>query len=345
MSRKPRIALAIVLLLAVAAVAAWWLWPREEEETTLTASGTVEATDAVLGFQVPGTLATVGPHEGDEVAAGDPIAALSTREMDARVEQAAAQVAAAEARLRQLRAGSRSEEVAQARARTTAARQRLADAERDFERTRTLHAGGAVPQEALDKAQLARELAAADAEQAGEQQSLVQRGPRQEEIDAAAAEVATARAARAAAEAQRADAILTAPRAGVVEVRHREPGEVVGAGTPVVTLQDLDDRWVRIYVPEDRIGAVGLGAAASIRSDTFPERTYPGARGLPRQRGGVHAGERADAGGAGAPGLCRQGEDHRRSAARAQARHAGGRRDRAAAAGRDGGADGTAEAG
>ena len=276
MKPRPRIAAAAVLLLT-AAVAAWWLWPRgEEDRDVLTASGTVEATDATLGFQVPGTLVEVVPHEGDEVTAGQRLAALSSRETEAQVSQAAARAAAAEARLRQLEAGFRPEEVAQGRAAAGAERQRLADAERDLERTRTLFAGGAVPQEALDKAQLARDLATAAAERAGDQLRLLERGARREEIEAAAAEVESARATLAAAESRLADTVLEAPRGGVVQVRHRDPGEVVGAGAPVLTLQDLSDRGVRLYVPEDRLGAVRLGAAVRVRSDTFPDRTYPG---------------------------------------------------------------------
>ena len=59
-------------------------------------------------------------------------------------------------------------------------------------------------------------------------------------------------------------------------MRHRQPGETVSPGLPVLTLTDLDDRWVRIYVPENRIGAVSLGQGATIRSDTYPDREYRG---------------------------------------------------------------------
>jgi HlyD family secretion protein len=62
----------------------------------------------------------------------------------------------------------------------------------------------------------------------------------------------------------------------VVTVRHREPGEIVPAGSAVISLMDRGDRWVRIYVSEARIGAVRIGQAASITSDTFKGRTYPG---------------------------------------------------------------------
>jgi hypothetical protein len=61
-----------------------------------------------------------------------------------------------------------------------------------------------------------------------------------------------------------------------VTVRHREPGEIVPAGSPVVTLIDPKDRWVRIYVKEDRVGSVRLGGRAAITSDTYPGKAYSG---------------------------------------------------------------------
>jgi len=63
----------------------------------------------------------------------------------------------------------------------------------------------------------------------------------------------------------------------VVTVRHREPGETVPAGSPVLTVMNRDDRWVRIYIREDRIGAVHTGQAATITSDTYAGKTYRGA--------------------------------------------------------------------
>lgn len=276
MSKKLVIVL-VVLLVAAGGLAAWvWLGEEEEPQNVLVASGTVEATDAAVSFQVPGKIARIDPEEGDELAAGDPIAALATGELEARRREAQARVEATRARLEELRRGFRHEEIAQARVALRAARQRLADAERDLERTRTLHAGGAVPREALDKAELAHDLATADVEQATERLALLETGPRPEQIDAARAELESARAAVEALDARLADTEIAAPFAGVVQVRHREPGEVVGAGVPVVTLSDLSRRWVRIYVREDRIGAVHLGLPTTIVSDTYPDRRYAG---------------------------------------------------------------------
>jgi HlyD family secretion protein len=69
---------------------------------------------------------------------------------------------------------------------------------------------------------------------------------------------------------------MRAPFDGVVTVRHRQMGEIVQAGSAVLSVMNRLDRWVRIYVSEARIGAVHLGQKAGITSDTFPDRSYPG---------------------------------------------------------------------
>jgi HlyD family secretion protein len=242
----------------------------------LSASGTVEATEARLGFVVAGRLETVTAHEGDKVDSGTQLATLDRAEMQARLTQAKAQADAAAALLRQFERGSRPEEIAQGEAALQAATDRQSDATRDLERVRTLFEGGAVSREALDKAQTAYDVAASQVRQATEQLSLLRKGPRVEQIEAQRAQEAQARAAQGAIEAALANMIITAPFPGVVSVRHREPGETVPLGAPVLTLSRTDDRWIRIYVPENRIGAVKLGAAATITCDTYPGKTYRG---------------------------------------------------------------------
>jgi len=276
MAKRRRIVV-VVLVVAAAAVGLWlWLRNNDADSQAITASGTVEATDARLGFRAGGRIVAVVPREGDEVAAGRELATLDRAEAEARREQARAAVAAAEARLAELESGFRREEVAAAAAAAAGARDRLAAAARDLERARLLLDGGAASPEEYDRAELAHDLAASQLEQAEQQALLLRRGPRAEQVAAARARLEEAEAALAAAEAALADHAITAPFAGVVTVRHRRAGEVVAAGAPVLTLLDRDDRWVRIYLPENRIGAVHLGARAEISSDTYPDRRYPG---------------------------------------------------------------------
>jgi len=266
----------IALGMAAAGGLLYFLVRPGGSDRELFASGTVEATDAALGFQVAGRIDRVIPREGDLVKAGDTLGWLDQTEQQARLVQAREQLAAARAVLRELETGSRVEELAQAQAAARAAEDRLDDAQRDFERTQRLLQGGAASQEAFDKSKLALDIARSQRDQAAEQLKLVQTGPRQERVAAQRAAVAQSEAAVAQVEAAISNAVIRAPFDGVVTVRDREPGETVAAGAPVLTLTNLSDRWVRIYIREDRIGAVRIGQPATISSDTYRNKTYPG---------------------------------------------------------------------
>ena len=274
MNKRARIGIVLVI---VAAGATWWiLRGNTADSDALFASGTVEATDADLGFQRPGRVETIAVAEGDRVGSGVEIARLDSRELEASVRAARAQLAATESRLAELDEGSRPQEVASAEAALRAATEQVAEATRDSERAQTLFEGGAISRQAMQRAGTGLDLARANEDQARERLALVREGPRSETLAAQRSIVEQARAQVALAEATSSNAIITAPFAGVVTTRHREPGESVGAGMPVVTLLDPDDRWVRIYVREDAIGRVQVGLAAQIQSDTYPDRIYEG---------------------------------------------------------------------
>ena len=272
---KKRMAIFGPLVLVAAAV--FWVTTRgAQANARVQASGTIEATDADLGFQLPGRVLEITVREGGHVERGDVLARLDARELEAGTEAARAQVAAAEARLAELRSGSRPEEVSAAEAGMRAAVRRAEEAASDAERARTLFNGGAISRQALDRAETALEAATSTREQAAQGLALTREGPRAETVQAQRAMVAQAQANFERSVATLANAVITAPFAGIVTLRHREPGETVSPGAPVVTLLDPEDRWVRIYVREDEIGLVRLGAAAEIVADTDPDRVYAG---------------------------------------------------------------------
>jgi HlyD family secretion protein len=273
--RRALIAIPVLLVLVAVAVGVT-LARRGAGRGALEASGTVEAVEAELGFTVSGRIEALAVQEGDTVRAGAELARLDRAETQARRDQAAAQAAAARAALLELERGSRSEEIAQARAVADVAADRLADAQRDFERARALRESAVVSAQEFDKAQTAVQVARAQDRQAREGLRLVEAGPRRERIEAARAALLAAEAQVRTLDATLANMVVTAPFAGVVTVRHREPGEIVAAGSAAVTLLDRTDRWVRIWVPETRVGAVQVGQRAAISTDTYPGRTFAG---------------------------------------------------------------------
>jgi HlyD family secretion protein len=216
------------------------------------------------------------PREGDEVGAGQEVAALDQAEIESRVKAATAQVTAAEARLTELERGSRPEEITSAEAAVEAARGREQTLSAEAARARRLFEGGAVSRQALEQAEAAHASALGARVQAEQSLALAREGPRAESIAAQRALVAQARANVEQVQATLEQSSIRSPFAGRVTVRHREPGEVVPAGAPILTLLDLSDRWVRIYVPENLVGRVSIGQRAEVRSGTFPDRVYGG---------------------------------------------------------------------
>lgn len=276
MSRRVRIVLAVVGLVLAGLVLRLTLFAPDETGKMILASGTVEATDADLGFQVAGRIESIAVREGAEVEEGRELAVLDRRELLARRRMAEAQAVAARATLEELTSGFREEDIGQARAALRAAESRRATAAVDVERARNLRAGGAISQQSLDHAESALEMAQADVERSEEALRLLVSGPRAERIAAQEGALAQAEAAVEQAEALLDFATIRAPFRGRITVRHREPGEAVTPGAPVLTVMNPDDRWVRIYVPARDVGRVALGQPASITADAYDARTYPG---------------------------------------------------------------------
>jgi HlyD family secretion protein len=275
MKRPPRPVIAAVVL-SLAGLGTWWFVASRGDDLTIEASGTVEATEADLGFQVAGLLEGIGAREGDRVSAGSELATLERSELLAEREVALAQVEAAQALLAEYLAGSRKEEIARARALLAVAVERRDAARRDVERLRNLAEQQLVSRQSFDHQETDFSVAEGEMAKAQEDLRLLESGTRPERIAAQRAALAQAEASLQRIEAQLAQSTIKAPFAGTITVRHREPGEAIASGSPVLTVQNLSDRWVRTYVPGDDVGRLTLGQCASIKSDGFTERNYTG---------------------------------------------------------------------
>lgn len=242
----------------------------------LEASGTIEATSTDLGFAVPGRLDVLTPREGDRVARGQLLGHLDTAEAAARLRGATAQRDGAQALLRELVGGARGEEITQARLALVAAERRLEEQERETGRTVRLAEGGAVSREQRERSETALAVARADRDRAAEQVALLEAGSRPERIAGQRAVVTQAEALLAQVVAVLDQMRLVAPFDGIVTVRHREPGEVVGAGMPALTILDPADRWIRVYVPADRLAGLAIGQSVTVVADGFPGRAFRG---------------------------------------------------------------------
>ena len=276
MKKKQRIFIGVALLVVAVVVLRLTLFGEGDGDGVILASGTVEAAEADLGFQIPGRIESIAVREGDPVDSSSVLASLDRTELLARREAAQASVAGARAALEEVQTGFRSEEIAQGRAGLRAAEERLTNAGRDLQRAERLFEGGAVSRQSLDHLATAFQLAEAERESASERLQVLETGPRTERIAAQRALLAGAEAQVRQVEATLDNAVVRSPFAGVVSVKHREPGEIVQPGLPVLSIINPNDRWVRIFVREDQVGQISVGQEAALSADSYPDRTYRG---------------------------------------------------------------------
>jgi HlyD family secretion protein len=240
------------LALAGAAALAWWLArPPGVPAGFAVGNGRLEAGELHVATKLPGRIAEVLADEGDEVQAGQLLARMDTASLDAQLAEAKAQVAAVRMR----------REAAQA-----AVAQRMSEctlAEKELERAEALHRRDFASERDVDIGRSRAETAHAACDAAQAQVADLEAA-----IEAAAAAVARI-------ETELADAALVAPRAGRVQHRLAEPGEVLPAGGRVLTLLDLSDVYMTLFLPAAAAGRLRVGAEARIVLDALPERPIP----------------------------------------------------------------------
>jgi HlyD family secretion protein len=233
--------------------------------------GVVELEETVLSFESAGRLQRVLVDEGDRVQAGAAIAELDDELVRATRASRLLDAEAALAQAKLVGASARAEDVAALAARVRAARATEDLAAKNLARERTLLAQNAVPQAGVDQLQGQLEHARAERESAEAQLAALKRGARREERDTASVRAEAAEANVTLEDERLARALLRAPIDGRVLDRHVEPGEVVGAGAPVVTLADPRRPYADVFVPQGELAGIRVGARAELQVDA--ERT------------------------------------------------------------------------
>ncbi|WP_440994965.1 HlyD family secretion protein [Arhodomonas sp. SL1] len=244
--------LAVLLLAGAAGGYYYWQLQGDELPAGIAAgNGRIEAERIDIATKYPGRLAEVTVDEGDRVGADQVVARLDAEELDAEIRQAEASLRQAEQQARE------------AQAVIASRRAELTLAERELARVRTLNERGHASEEQLDQRIAARDNARAA-------------------LNAAEAAAATRRdgieAARSALErlrARREEYTLHAPAAGRIQYRLAQPGEVLAGGSRVLTMLDLEDVHMAIFLPTRAAGRLEIGGEARIVLDAAPEYVIP----------------------------------------------------------------------
>jgi HlyD family secretion protein len=325
-----------ILPLTLVAGCGWW---NRGDEDRVVISGNIELTQVNVAFKSGGEVVELPVEEGSEVQKGALLARLDAdtlekqRDRDAatvdvarsqlaqqktaveyqraslvaEIEARKAALRQAEAKLEELQAGSREQEIAQARAVVEEARTQHALAREDWERAQALFRNDDISASQRDQYRTRFDASSAALKRADEQLSLVVAGPRKEAIEAARAQVAQAAAVLRLAEASRlelkrreeelatrraqveqaqaqvaviesqiGDTVIYAPIHAVILVKSGEPGEVVAPGTTLMTLGDMDKPWLRGYIREQDLGRVKMGSRVRVTTDSYPGKIYQG---------------------------------------------------------------------
>jgi HlyD family secretion protein len=269
MTLKTALRVLSYLILAAATVAGVWLfvrtWQHAARPVPTIVQGQIEATEVDVSAKIPGRVDTIAVREGDSVAKGDLIATLDSPEIDAKLAQATAARRAAAAQRDKAVHGARAEEIRAAEASWLRARGAADLAEKTFRRVERLARDGVLPAQRRDEAETSWQTSR-DAEAAARALfDLATNGARHEDKDAAAALVDVASGTIAEVQAYRRETRVAAPSPGEVFRRNLQPGEMVSAGMPIVTLIDLNDIWATFFIREDQLP--GLGVGSQIRLD------------------------------------------------------------------------------
>lgn len=251
---KSRRLVIILVFAAVAAGGGYYWWQQEQSrlpEGIASGNGRIEAEEVHVAAKYAGRVAEVLVEEGDRVESGQILARMDTAELEASLATAKANIARAQ------------EDVAKATAQILQRRSELKFAEQELDRALFLFQRGHVSKERAEQRQSERDTAHAALDAAGFHRASAEK----------AVESAVSEAVRI--QIQIDDSHLKAPRDGRVQYRLAEPGEVLASGGRVVTLLDLTDVYMTIFLPTAQVGRVFVGSAARIILDAVPEYVIP----------------------------------------------------------------------
>ena len=311
MTRK-RVFILILVAVILGGTTVYATWFRRD--SALQGSGTVEARDIRVGSKVGGRIDKVLVREGDRVQPGQTLITFDDKELLASLDQSRAaaekakrgfrpeEIAEARAAAAQAKAdyemrlnGYRKEDIEAAQSDVERAAADEVRARLDFQRYEALAQKDLVSRQQRDTAEANWKMALAQQQNYQHKLDVLRRGYRPEEIASAEAhyretqatlekfesgnrreDVDLAKAAYSYDEARFREREVTAPSAATVEVLDVRPGDIIAPNTPVATLLEQDQIYVRIYIPETELGRVRVGQKAEVRVDSFPKTAFEG---------------------------------------------------------------------
>ena len=254
--------LAVLTLLGVIAIVALlgFFLLRKGPEVI---QGQAEVTEYRVSSKVPGRILEYRVKEGQQIHAGDTLALLEAPDVQAKLEQARAAEAAAQAQNEKALKGARQEQIQAAYEMWQKAKAGLTIAEKSYQRVRNLYQQGVMTAQKLDEVTAQRDAAKATEQAAKAQYDMARNGAEREDKAAAAALVQRAKGAVAEVESYIQETFLIAQTDGEVSEIFPKTGELVGTGAPIMNIAITDDLWVTFNVREDLLKGLTMGTETS----------------------------------------------------------------------------------
>ena len=221
--------------------------------------GEAEATEYRVSGKVPGRIESFRAQEGQMVHKGDTLVVIDSPEIRSKIAEANAAKAAAVAQRNKAYNGAQQEQITGAYEIWQKALVGEDVMRKSYERIKALHDEKVVSDQKFDEVEAQYKAAVATALAAKSQYDMAVKGARQEDKDAAVALVERASAAVELVNSYRDEIRLTSPSDGIIADIYPKVGELVGQGSPIMTIQDLDDMWFTFNVREDRLEGLRSG--------------------------------------------------------------------------------------
>lgn len=247
--------IALVTVILVVAIVGFFMLRKGPEVI----QGEVEVNQFRVSSKVPARVMKMLKQEGDMVRKGDTLAILEAPDVEAKLAQAEAATAAAEAQNAKAINGTRQEQIQAAYNMWQKAIAGVDIANKTFDRVKRLHDEGVIATQKLDEATAQRDAAVATEQAAHSQYEMAVNGAQREDKAAAAAMVARAKGAVAEVNAYIDETFLIAPCDGEVTETYPQLGELVGSGSPIMSIAMMDNKWVTFNVREDLLTDIRQG--------------------------------------------------------------------------------------
>ena len=227
--------------------------------------GEMEVEEYRVSGKVPGRILELRVKEGDFVKAGDTLAIIEAPDVEAKMAQAKSAVDAAAAMEQMAKNGARKEMIQSAQQLLEQAKAGLEIAEKSYKRVQDLFNEDVVSAQKRDEAEAMYKSAQAQVKAAQSQYDMAVNGARLEERQAASATVGQARGAVQEVTSYIKETVQVAQMDGEVTDVYPKVGELVGTGTPIMSIAVMDDQWATFNIREDQLKDIKVGAELTVK--------------------------------------------------------------------------------